>query len=54
MKPLTCTTVRRHLTAYCDRELELGLHLEVRMHLGECDLCRLEADEIEALGRAVR
>jgi Putative zinc-finger len=54
MKPLTCTTVRRHLTAYCDRELELGLHLAVRMHLGECDVCRLEADEIEALGRAVR
>lgn len=54
MKPLTCTTVRRHLTAYCDRELELGLHLAVRMHLGECDACRLEADEIEALGRAVR
>jgi hypothetical protein len=54
MKPLTCTTVRRHLTAYCDRELELGLHLAVRMHLGECGACQLEAGEIEALGRAVR
>ena len=34
MKPLTCTTVRRHLAAYCDRELDLALHLAVRVHLG--------------------
>lgn len=54
MTALTCGTVRRHLTAYCDRELELGLHLAVRAHLGDCGACRLQVEEIEALGRAVR
>jgi hypothetical protein len=54
MSTLTCTTVRRHLAAYCDRELDLGLHLAVRVHLADCQACRREGEEIEALGRAVR
>ncbi len=54
MNPLTCTTVRRHLPAYCDRELDVALHLAVRVHLGACQACRRESEEIEALGRAVR
>ena len=54
MKSLTCTTVRRHLAAYCDRELDLGQHLAVRVHLADCQACRREGEEIEALGRAVR
>jgi hypothetical protein len=54
MKRLNCRTVRRRLAAYCDRELELGLHLAVRMHLAGCDACRHDAEEIDALGRLVR
>jgi hypothetical protein len=54
MKSLTCTTVRRHLAAYCDRELDLALHLAVRVHLADCHACRREGEEIEALGCAVR
>jgi hypothetical protein len=54
MTPLTCAAVRRHLAAYCDRELDLGMHLAVRVHLGDCQACRREGEEIESLGRAVR
>ena len=54
MTALTCATVRRHLAAYCDRELDLGLHLAVHAHLADCQACRREGEEIEALGRAVR
>jgi len=54
MKSLTCSTVRRHLAAYCDRELDLGLHLAVRGHLSDCAACRRESEEIETLGRVVR
>jgi hypothetical protein len=54
MTQLTCATVRRHLAAYCDRELEVGLHLAVRVHLAGCETCRREGEEIETLGRAVR
>lgn len=54
MTPLTCVTVRRHLAAYCDHELEVGLHLAVRVHLAECQACCRESEEIETLGRAVR
>jgi hypothetical protein len=52
--PLTCAAVRRHLAAYCDRELDLGMHLAVRVHLADCQACRREGEEIESLGRAVR
>jgi hypothetical protein len=51
---LTCAAVRRHLAAYCDRELDLGMHLAVRVHLGDCQACRREGEDIESLGRAVR
>jgi hypothetical protein len=54
MTPLTCATVRRHLAAYCDRELDVGLHLAVRVHLADCETCRREGEEIETLGRVVR
>jgi hypothetical protein len=54
MKSLTCRTVRRNLAAYCDRELDLALHLALRVHLAECPGCRHEAEAIEAVGRVVR
>ena len=54
MKSLTCRTVRRNLAAYCDRELDLPLHLAVRVHLADCASCRREGEAIESLGRAVR
>jgi hypothetical protein len=54
MTPLTCAAVRRHLAAYCDRELDLGMHLAVRVHLADCQACRREGEDIESLGRAVR
>jgi hypothetical protein len=54
MTLLTCATVRRHLAAYCDRELEVGLHLAVRVHLADCQACRHESEEIETLGHVVR
>jgi hypothetical protein len=54
MTLITCATVRRHLAAYCDRELDVGLHLAVRVHLAECETCRREGEELETLGRAVR
>ncbi len=50
----SCADVRERLEAFYDGEVPFQERLAIQNHLTECVACRLEADEIAALGSTVR
>src|SRR6185295_5020838 len=54
MTTLTCTTVRRQLAAFHDRELQVAEQIAFESHIHECADCRDELAEISDLGKALR
>jgi hypothetical protein len=54
MKLLTCSSVRRRLTPFHDRELPVEDQIAVAAHLEECPPCARESAALAALGDAIR
>lgn len=51
---MICHTVRSHLSAYLDGELDVQTHVLVRQHLGDCSGCSAELAGFEELGTLLR
>jgi hypothetical protein len=54
MTPMLCAGVQRRLSAYHDDELSVNEQIAVEHHLRDCGGCRTEADELRAIGEALR
>jgi hypothetical protein len=50
----TCARVRDELSAYYDEELPVADRIAISDHLDRCPSCRLEADDLDAIGRALQ
>jgi len=54
MTPLSCSSVRRRLTAFHDRELPVPALIAIEAHLEGCPPCAREAERLEEIGEALR
>ncbi len=54
MTPLSCSSVRRRLTAFYDRELPVPALIAIEAHLEGCPPCAREAEQFEEIGEALR
>ena len=54
MTPLSCSSVRRCLTAFHDRELPVQALIAIEAHLEGCPPCAREAERLEQIGDALR
>jgi Putative zinc-finger len=54
MRTRTCGAVRRQLSAYHDRELDIDEQIALESHLRACAGCRLEARQLESLSSMIR
>lgn len=54
MTPLSCSSVRRRLTAFHDRELPVPALIAIEAHLEGCPPCAREAARLQAIGEALR
>ena len=50
----TCDRVRDELSAFYDEELPVPDRIAIADHLDQCPSCRLEADDLEAIGGALQ
>ena len=51
---MDCAASRPLLQAYVDRQLEVGLSLELEQHLAHCAACRQHHDRLQGLGEVLR
>jgi hypothetical protein len=49
-----CERIREDLSAFYDEELPVADRIAIADHLDNCPSCRLEADDLEAIGRALQ
>jgi hypothetical protein len=54
MRPLTCTTARRRLQAFCDGQLSVSEQIAVDAHLDWCTTCAASLAEIRLVGATLR
>ena len=50
----TCERVRAELSAFYDEELPVSDRIAITDHLETCPSCRLEADDVNAIGLALQ
>ena len=54
MTLLTCTTVRRRLPAFYDRELPVSELIEIESHVTDCPPCSSELKDLRTVGNILR
>ncbi|MSO56159.1 MAG: zf-HC2 domain-containing protein [Acidobacteria bacterium] len=54
MLTLSCTYVRRELSAYHDEELPVADRIAIADHLRSCPACAVEADDLVVMGEGLR
>jgi hypothetical protein len=50
----TCERVQEELSAYYDEELPVADRIAIADHIDRCPSCRVEADDLDAIGRALQ
>src|SRR5256885_14064407 len=54
MLTMSCTDVRRELSAYFDEELSIGERIAITDHLENCPGCAVEIDDLIAMRDALQ